>query len=281
MKSKDLYKRLKKDFVKKGMTDEWIEDMADIQEFISDEFKKEEMGLVCDFNEEVYKVYTAVFPSDKVMKEILKKNEEKVMLFVHHPMIWNLDKAPPIFYNMNKNLLKKFKESKISIFNYHVPLDNFSEYSTSNSLAKAFGLKVVKKFAPYHGGMAGVICNTKLDTIEDVKKRVEDVVGHKVKLYKNGDEELRKVAVIAGGGFELEEMKNAYKEGCNLFITGVTQKSDFHKKNHEWAMKNGMNVIGATHYSTEKFACINMCDYFKKLGIDSEFIEDSPMKEDM
>ncbi|MEM0372684.1 MAG: hypothetical protein QXO69_02485 [archaeon] len=33
-------------------------------------------------------------------------------------------------------------------------------------------------------------------------------------------------------------------------------------------------MIGATHYSTEKFSMIKMTEYFKKLGLKSEFVED-------
>jgi hypothetical protein len=41
-------------------------------------------------------------------------------------------------------------------------------------------------------------------------------------------------------------------------------------------------LLGGTHYSTEKFACQAMCDYFGKIGIIStEFILDTPMLEDL
>ena len=36
-----------------------------------------------------------------------------------------------------------------------------------------------------------------------------------------------------------------------------------------------------THYSTEKFACIALCDYFEELGLNCEFIEDNPVLEDI
>ena len=42
-----------------------------------------------------------------------------------------------------------------------------------------------------------------------------------------------------------------------------------------------INVLGGTHYSTEKFACISMVDYFKKIGLSSNFIEDKPVMKDM
>jgi putative NIF3 family GTP cyclohydrolase 1 type 2 len=71
------------------------------------------------------------------MQKILDDKAEDAMLFVHHPSIWDITKAPEVFQQMDKNLLQQFKNKKISIYNLHVPLDNFSEYSTSVSFANA------------------------------------------------------------------------------------------------------------------------------------------------
>jgi putative NIF3 family GTP cyclohydrolase 1 type 2 len=67
----------------------------------------------------------------------------------------------------------------------------------------------------------------------------------------------------------------------NIFVTGVTALNNYSREAHEFAKENKINIIGATHYSTEKFACIAMCDYFKKRGLPCEFIEDKPILEDM
>jgi len=53
------------------------------------------------------------------------------------------------------------------------------------------------------------------------------------------------------------------------------------RKAHEFAEKHKVNLLGGTHYSTEKFACIAMIDYFKKIGLSAEFIKDEPVMEDM
>jgi len=50
---------------------------------------------------------------------------------------------------------------------------------------------------------------------------------------------------------------------------------------HELARENAINLLGGTHYSTEKFACIEMCKYFSELGLLSAFVEDVPYFEDL
>ncbi len=89
------------------------------------------------------------------------------------------------------------------------------------------------------------------------------------------------VAVIAGGGNDVEMLKEITKAGVNTFVTGITVKNDHSRKAHEFAEKHKINILGGTHYSTERFACIKMCEYFKKSGLSSEFVEDKPVMEDM
>ncbi|MBN2052576.1 Nif3-like dinuclear metal center hexameric protein [Candidatus Woesearchaeota archaeon] len=243
------------------------------------------MGLVCDNSAEIGKVYTAVFPSDDVLKKILKSGEKDALLFLHHPMVWDIQVVPSV-KSMNRGLLRKFKENRISIYALHTPLDKVGEYSTCVSLAKAIGLTVEKAFYPYYNQPSGVICKSGYDTREELAKQVQKVVGHKVKLWDYGWDKIadHKVAVIGGGGNDMNALKEMSALGINTFVTGVTRPSKDHHpalEAHEFAKKNKINIIGATHYSTEKFACIAMVDYFKKLGLKAEFVPDKPDFEDV
>ena len=283
MEATNLYQHLEKDFITPAMSDEWAKFMGSIEDFLSENFKKRSMGLVCDFTKEVKKVYTAVFPSREVMKTILDAGTQDAMLFVHHPSIWDIRKAPEVFQLMDRELLQQFKERKISIYNLHVPLDNFGEYSTSTTLARALGITIEKPFAPYFGGMAGVIGKTSLKTVKDLKEKFQTAVGHKVSLYNYGEDIIKdgKVALVAGGGNDVDILKEVSKAGINVFITGIAAKNSHSKEPHDYAKGAGINILGGTHYSTEMFACISMVDYFKKLGLPSEFISDVPVIEDM
>ena len=113
MKAEKLYELLEKDFELNKCKDDWR--YMDYNEFITSNFKERYMGLLTDNTKKIKKVYTAVFPSNKILEQILKKGEKDVLLFTHHPMIWDIRKAPDIFTNIDKNLLKKFKENRISI----------------------------------------------------------------------------------------------------------------------------------------------------------------------
>ena len=278
----ELYNRLEKDFVSKDMWDEWAKYMGEIEEYLSPNFIERSMGLVCDFTENIDKVYTAVFPSESVMQKILAEGITDAMLFVHHAAVWDIRRPSP-FYQMDRALLEKLKERRISIFNFHVPLDNFSEFSTTKTLADALGIEIEKTFAPYRGALAGIIGRTQCKAVEELNALFTETVGHQTKLYLYGDHEIQdgRVAVVAGGGNDMAVVPELLEHNIQVLITGITARNEFSEPVHAFEEENRINVLGGTHYSTEKFACQKMCAYFEKLGLPSVFIEETPVYEDM
>ncbi len=283
MRATQLYQQLERDFITSEMSDDWAQHMGSVADFLCDNFKERSMGLVCDFATEVKKVYTAVFPSKEVMQRILDDGVEDAMLFVHHPSIWDIRKAPNVFQQMDRGLLEQFKERKVSIYNLHVPLDNFGKYSTTVSLAKSLGVKPEKPFAPYFGALCGVFGKTDIATAQELREKFKVAVGHQVSFYPYGEERVKNgvVALVAGGGNDVDILKEVAKAGVNVFVTGIAVKNDHSEKAHKFAEEHKINILGGTHYSTEKFACIVMVDYFKRIGLPSEFIGGKPVMEDM
>jgi len=258
--------------------------MGEIKEYISDNFKQRNMGLLCDFATEINKIYTAVFPNDAVIQKILDDDASNAMLFVHHPLVWDLSKDPDVaWHKLNPELLERLKERGISIFNYHVPLDAFGMYSTSKTLAEALGIIIEKSFIEYGGVFCALIGTTDCKDIYEFNKKYTQVVGHRTKLRQYGESLFSngKIAVAAGGGTDIFVLKELAANGLNTLVTGITICSNHTKPAHDFAKKHKINILGGTHYSSEKYACIAMCNYFNKLGLPSKFIEDAPCFEDL
>ena len=91
MKAIELYKKLDTDFELDHCKDDWAH--MDFNEYISENFEKRYMGLLVDNTKEINSVYTAVFPSDLVLNEILEEKKENILLVTHHPMIWDIRKT--------------------------------------------------------------------------------------------------------------------------------------------------------------------------------------------
>jgi len=285
MKATDLYNQLERDFVAPTLSEySWSDYMAEIEEYICDNFKQRNMGLLCDFANEVNSVYTAVFPSDNVLTKILNDNVKDSMLFLHHPSVWDTSKDPDnAFYQMNTDLLEALKERRVSLFNFHVPLDNFGVYATSKTLARRLGISIESTFAEYYGALCGVIGTTDCKNVQELSERYTQAVGHETKLYQYGENSISagKVAIAAGGGTDTFVLNELIEKGIDTLITGVTLDNKYTRFAHEMAKENAINILGGTHYSSEKFACMEVCEYFDGLGLPATFVEDAPCFEDL
>lgn len=154
----------------------------------------------------------------------------------------------------------------------------FGKYSTAKTLADEINLIIERPSFMYCGALCGVIGTIDCTTVHELHVRFTKVLGHKTSLYQYGNANIsnEKIAICPGGSnvsFVLNEMLN---ENIKTLITGITIINEYSKEVHELEKANKINVIGGTHYSTEKFAMIKMCNYIKNLGIPSEFIEDKP-----
>ena len=177
------------------------------------------------------------------------------------------------------------KEGRISHYSIHVPLDKNGPYSTTVSLAQALEIKTEREFFEYHGVKVGIIGKTECKSIFELSALVKEAVGHLLKIWVNGPPQIANgnVALVAGGGNYPEIVEELAETDVKTYITGVTiQNPDYEPslRFHEICQEHKINVIAATHYSTEKFACIAVQKFFQDLGLPSEFLEDDPSFED-
>jgi putative NIF3 family GTP cyclohydrolase 1 type 2 len=120
-------------------------------------------------------------------------------------------------------------------------------------------------------------------SIRELHEEFSKAMGHETRLYRYGNENIQgeRIAVCPGGGnapFVINEMLN---NDLRTLVTGVTILNDYSKEMHSLEKENRINVLGGTHYSTEKFAPIKMCKYFGDLGLPSEFVDDKPKLYDL
>jgi len=284
MKAKVLYERLGKDFEIDKYKDDWS--FVEFNEFIEPAFKERYIGVMLNNADEIEKVYTSTFPDSIILDKILARNEADILLFSHHAMGYDPTLKGFPFYSIPVDCLKKLKERRISFYVLHIPLDKNGAYSTSVSLTKALQLTVDGEFCEYLGCKVGVICETTFTKVTDFALHVKNVIGHNINVRQYGDEIIkrRRVAVASGGGCVDFVARELSELDVNTFLTGVTRPIPSLEPNiefHRVAKESGINVVGATHYSTEKFACMAMVDYFARLGIEAEFIEGKPCTEDL
>ena len=284
MKAKDLYEKIDLEFeIGKLKEDEWS--FFDLGDYTTERFMKTRKGLVLDNSSEINKVYTAVFPSEPVLDYIIASGAEDTLLFTHHPMIWDSSSGGFPFRNIPTKYLEVLEKKNISLYTIHVPLDKNGQYSTTVSLARALEIETEREFFEYHGVKVGIIGETECKSVFELSELVKETVGHLLKIWAYGSMQITngKVALVAGGGNYPEIVEELAETDIKTYITGVTMKNPDYEPSmrfHEICKEHKINVIAATHYSTEKFACIAIQKFFEELGVPSEFLEDEPSFED-
>ena len=241
------------------------------------------MGLQFDHTREVRKVYTATFVSDEVMDQIEGRGDTHCLLFTHHPVSQKKDltkDSPPL----SEALVARLRESSISVFNYHIPLDRVSPWSPGTNLAKAMGLKPYQEFYEQNQVRMGLLCHTPFATQRAFAKAAEETLGHRVKLYAYGEDALPggRIALMGGGASNPDIYAWLKEQGINLFFTGMSSPSiPWCARNHAAAKAAGVSILGGTHYSTEKYAVMEMVKFFEGLGLESEFLPETPNFEEL
>jgi putative NIF3 family GTP cyclohydrolase 1 type 2 len=284
MEAIKLYAKLDIDFGIERLKDDW--NFMKFNEYIAPGFKEQHMGIMLDNTIEVKKVYTATIPDLDILDKLILTGQSDILLFSHHAMCYDPTINGFPFYDIPEDFLSKLRHHRISFYMLHSPLDKNGEYSTSVSLARNLKFEIIDEFCEYNGFKCGVICKTDIKTQSELAEHVRSIVCHPVKLTGNGDDIIHdgRVAIVAGGGSAGFAAREIAEMGINMYITGCTRKVPFVESIEEFhriVEESKINVIGATHYSTEKYACIAMVRYFGKLGMQAEFLEGRYYLEDL
>lgn len=285
MQAQELYRQLDRDFEIKRINDDWS--FLAKNEYIAPSFcAPHYAGLVLDNARDIRKVYTAVFPGTAILNRILSGGETDALLFCHHAMGYDGDREGFPFYDIAVDLLERLRERRIAFYMLHAALDRNGPYSTSVSLANALSLPVLRSFCEYDGIQVGVICKTEYKTGSELSEHVRAVVGHEVKRYAYGADAILDglVAIAAGGGSYPFIARELASLGVKHYITGFTRPMPSFEPTMEFhaiARENKISLIGATHDSTEQYACRAMVRYFEERGVAAEFLAGEPCRNDL
>lgn len=243
-------------------------------------------GLFLQFGSTVSQIYTAFAPSHFVLQEIKKRGIKNALLVVKHPFDWDGSATGQGFLPLTEADYQVMTEMGLSLYSLHTPWDknrNDAFVSTAYGFAKEIGFVPEREFAADPANpdlILGLIGTLPVDTVDEVSELLQQRLGYKVKSIKHHNQ-AQKVALVTGGGFIPSLIQEAKDAGCDLYITGIisANASEWSKNKHAKTQAKveaiGINVIGASHYLTEKFAPQHSLRFFKELGLPAAFIEDT------
>jgi putative NIF3 family GTP cyclohydrolase 1 type 2 len=245
-------------------------------------------GLMLRAAETVGQVYCAAFPCPEVVTKVLEKAKESALLFLHHPV--DMEVAGTGFVPISPRVLEQMKARGISVYSCHAPLDCHDEIGTNASIVHAFQVQVEQSFAQYGSGFAGrigVITQVGLDELITKGKAVFGVE----RVEAGGAEPpfISRVAIVAGGGDDVELMEEAEALGAQAYITGewYTRTTPSGESERRWAEANRaacqtyeastkMALLGFSHAATEFLVMKEqMADHFRRRDLQVECVEQS------
>jgi len=281
-----LIRRISKDFEIDKFPEDWGFITADdkkLKKYATKKFLKENRGLILKNSDNANRIFLACFPSTFVLKQIAKQKTKDALLITHHPFDWNGTGMG--FKRYSDEDYRLMRRNGISLLFMHVPWDHVrnepDRVSTAYGTAKKLNMKVEGEFQEYHKATVSVYGRLPVKSVDELVGYVKKKLGKKMlNVFKYGSDEVGLVAIVPGGGNEAEMLEEAHELGVSTYITGCTNRcKNVYSKNKakkflEKAKELNMNVIGASHYLTEKWAMQQSVPYFERFGLPVKFVED-------
>lgn len=248
--------------------------------WINPTFLKQKTGLMIVGLEKIHMVRTAVFVSDRIVQKL--GHEPPCLLMTHHHFSWFEDERglQPISAAQIQILAKHGHSVYIS----HAPLDTHPVYGTSVALAAELGIPQLARFYEYFGVPTGVIGEVAEQDLQDFAEHVRkcllrprvDVMQHRPRVHK--------VAVVAGGGDLRDVLQEASDLGCDTMVLGTLENrwavpgvQVAHREFLRLNEKVKLNLIGGSHFATERPAMVRVVKFFEERGIPAQYCEDEEL----
>lgn len=227
------------------------------------EFNQLFNGLMLRGEEEVGRIFLAVFPTDEVLTRFIEESSPGDLLFMHHPLLMECGDPRGAwgkgFVPINPDLISRLKEKRLSVFTLHVPLDYSRTISTSNAMAEAYNAKVIDEFFKEEKGACGVICEIPSATTEELIEKSKTIFQIPyVDVEGPSHSSITRIAIAAGCGDKVYVMQEAEKLGAQAYLTGEIHchiDNEYGKKKYdemkEYCRSTSMSLIGVSHAASE------------------------------
>lgn len=231
-------------------------------------------GLLVRGADEVERVATCVFPSDRVVGLL----EPGTFLFSEHPIDYGDE---PGFLPLARETFARMRRDGIGFYHVHAPIDQHPEVSPSRLCAAAMGVPVAEEYLPIAEGIGGgaAVIGDSDATLDELAERLAAELGPEVPVTvvrrRAGTDAAGRVAVVGGGGADREALVESLARGSQSFVTGGV----FTRWAAEFlalAEERDVGVIDGTHYGTEIPPQRAMVGWFRELGLEAEFVPDGP-----
>lgn len=237
-------------------------------------------GLMLKSSDTISEIYSASFPEDEIIQYLVSKATGNALLFLHHPI--DMEVSGVGFLAIDPRNLMLMKNKGISVYSCHAPLDCHDQIGTTASISRAFRVRIESSFARYGNGFAGRVGFIRPTSLQKLIGEGQKYFGvSHVEVGGKSIDVIKKVAIVAGGGDDIELFREAEELGAEVYITGEwytrTQPRDedgkrWAKANRleclNYAARSSMAFLGFSHAATEYLVMRReIKSYFRKKGV--------------
>jgi dinuclear metal center YbgI/SA1388 family protein len=183
------------------------------------------------------------------------------MVLVHHGIYWRNE--PLVVDRRQRGRLQVLFDNDLTLAAYHLALDAHPELGNSAQLARRLEVDVEGPFERV--GVAGTLAEP--TTIENLARRVGDVVDREPLHLPGGPAEVRRIAISTGSAGH--SLVPAARQGFDVLLTGEPEEPNLHA-----AQELGIHLLAAGHYATERLGVQALAvDVAQRFDVAWEFIE--------
>lgn len=215
-------------------------------------------GLQVVGADEVEKIAVGVSSTRELFERAAEIGAQLVL--VHHGLFWKNE--PLIVDRRIKGRLEALFAANMSLVAYHLALDGHPEIGNNVLLTQLLG-------ARRDGAFEELGASAAFDEpvgVDELARRLEDATGRAPVVFDGGPAEIRRVAVVTGGGGYL--LIKAAHEGFDALVTGEPEEPAL-----ATARELGIHFLAGGHYATETFGVRALADRLaERFGVSTEFI---------
>ncbi len=217
------------------------------------------MGLQVEGSPEVSKVVCGVSASHDLFERAAEADAQLVV--VHHGLFW--DNEPRVITHGMRERLRVLFDNDLTLAAYHLALDSHSELGNNVLLCRELGIEAKARFAGL--GFGGELESPLAS--DAFAARVRERLDRPPLVFSYGPEEIRRVAVLTGGGARY--LEQAVAEDYHCFVTGEAAEPTKHA-----AKEAGIHFVAAGHYATETFGVKALAAAIAgEFGVEWEFVD--------
>jgi dinuclear metal center YbgI/SA1388 family protein len=161
------------------------------------------------------------------------------LVLVHHGLFWRNE--PLVVDARLRGRLEALFAGDASLVAYHLALDAHPTLGNNAQLAARLGALPVGPF-----GGVGRGCTIEPVAVDELARRVAEVVGREPLVLRGGDREIVRLAVSTGAAGH--DLVQAAHEGYDALLTGEPEEPSA-----ATAHELGVHLIAAGHHATEQF----------------------------